>query len=269
MSTHSYDIHQEGKHNAVSHNSAKYVTTFGLLGVIGVKIPSKDIDFTYTGGGGTKHHHPMGTIKHKEKEVGKKDSVDNGSSGTIPPQLDNGILGISTAGLKDPANYIEHSATVDDNNNGWEDEKDRELAAALALTRARGFSVDVSLDQIMHKSGAEECELLRAKKVATELHQGCPSSSAVTHQDDDVVKAAACPENFEAPSTGVHNIALGGLIVVPPSQKSRCNTGRGAWEERAKCKNTSLARDIRSFGSSYDGYAQCHQEGGDSTGRQA
>ena len=76
MSTHSYDIHQEGKHNAVSHNSAKYVTTFGLLGVIGVKIPSKDIDFTYTGGGGTKHHHPMGTIKQKEKEGRKKDLAD-------------------------------------------------------------------------------------------------------------------------------------------------------------------------------------------------
>ena len=72
----------------------------------------------------------MGNTKQKDKEGGKKVLADNRSSGTIPPQLDNGILGISTAGLKDPANYIAHSATVDDNNNGWKGEKYGELAAA-------------------------------------------------------------------------------------------------------------------------------------------
>ena len=121
----------------------------------GVKIPSEDIDFTYAGVGGTEHRHPMGTITRTEKEGGEKVSADNRSSGTIPPQLDNGILGISTAGRKDPANYIAHSATVDDNNNGWEGEKYGELAADLDLTRAGGFSVDVSLDQTMHKSFAK------------------------------------------------------------------------------------------------------------------
>ena len=165
MSTHSDHSHQEGKHDAVAHNLAKAVTTSGLLGVSGVKIPSEDIDFTYTGVGGTKHHHPMGAIKQKEKDGGKKASADNGSSGTIPPQLDNGILGISTAGLKDPANYIAHSATVDDNNNGWEGEKDGELAAALVLERAGGFSVDVSLDQTMHKSGAESVSSCAQRKL--------------------------------------------------------------------------------------------------------
>ena len=133
-----------------------------------------------------------------------------------------------------PANYIAHSATVDNNNNGWEDEKDGELAAALALTRAGGFSVDISLDHTMHKSGAEECDLLSAKKVATELHQGGPSSSGVTHQDDDVVKAAACPENFEAPGPAVNNISVRGLKNCslwyhPPPPQIRCNPGRGAW----------------------------------------
>ena len=211
MSNHSDNSHQEGKHDAVAHKLAKAVTTSGLLGVSKVKIPSEDIDFTYTGVGGTKHHHPMGAIKQKEKEGGKKALAENGSSGTIPPQLDNGILGISTASLKDPANYIAYSATVDDNKNGWEDEKYGQLAAALALKRARGFSVDVSLDHTMHKSGAEERELLRAKKLATELHQGGPSPSAVTHQDDAVVKAAARPVIFEAPGPGVNKIALGGL----------------------------------------------------------
>ena len=63
----------------------------------------------------------------------------------------------------------------------------------------------------MHKSVAEECELLLVNKFATELHQGVPSSSGVTHQDDAVVKAAARPEIFEAPGPGVNRIALGGF----------------------------------------------------------
>ena len=118
MSAHSEKSHQEGKHDAVAHNSAKAVTTSVRINMSGVKIPSEDIDFTYNGVGGTKHHHPMGAIKQKEKDGGKNASADNGSSGIIPPQLDNGILGISTASLKDTANYIAHSSTVDDNNNG-------------------------------------------------------------------------------------------------------------------------------------------------------
>ena len=36
---------QEGTHSSVAHNSAKSVTTSGLIGVIKVKIPSEDIDF--------------------------------------------------------------------------------------------------------------------------------------------------------------------------------------------------------------------------------
>ena len=63
----------------------------------------------------------------------------------------------------------------------------------------------------MHKSVAKEFELLCANKVVTELHQGDPSSSGVTHPDDAVVKAAARPEIFEAPGPGVNKIALGGL----------------------------------------------------------
>ena len=199
--------------------------------------------------------------------------MDNRSSGTIPPQLDNGILGISTAGIKDPTNYISHSDTVDDNNNGWEGEKDGELAAALVLERAGGFSVDVSMDQTMHKSIAKECELLLANKVVTELHQGNPSSSGVTHQDDAVVKAAARPEIFEAPGPGVNKIALVGLknllLWSHPPQKSRCNTSRVVWDERDKWKDTSSSRDTRSVGSSNYGYVQCHQEFEEPTGRQA
>ena len=67
------------------------------------------------------------------------------------------------------------------------------------------------MDQTIYKSGAEECEILHANKVATELHQGGPSSSGVTHQDDSVVKAAARPEIVEAPGPGVNKISLGGL----------------------------------------------------------
>ena len=81
----------------------------------------------------------------------------------------------------------------------------------MALIRAGGFSVDLSLYQTMCKSIAEECELLRAKKVAIEIYQGGPSSPGFTHQDDAMVKAAARPEIFEAPCPGVHNLALGGL----------------------------------------------------------
>ena len=66
ISTHSDYSHQEGKHDAVAHNLDKAVTTSGLLGVSGVKITSEDIDFAYTGVGGTKHRHPMGTIKQKD-----------------------------------------------------------------------------------------------------------------------------------------------------------------------------------------------------------
>ena len=66
------DSHQEGKHDSVAQNLAKAVTTSDLLSASGVKIPSEDIDFTYTRVGGTKHHHPMGTIKYKEKEGGRR-----------------------------------------------------------------------------------------------------------------------------------------------------------------------------------------------------
>ena len=71
LSIHSENSHQEGKHDAVAHNLTKDITTSGLLGVSGVMIPSEEIDFTYTGVGGTKHHHPMKTIKQKEKDGGE------------------------------------------------------------------------------------------------------------------------------------------------------------------------------------------------------
>ena len=125
----------------------------------------------------------------------------------------------------------------------------------------------------MHKSVAEKCELLLANKVVTELHQGGPSSSGVTHQNDAVVKAAARPEIFEAPGPGVNKIALGGFknpsLWSHPPKKSRCNPSRGAWDERDKWKDTSSTRDTRSFGSSNEGYVQFHQEGEEPTGRQA
>ena len=142
----------------------------------------------------------------------------------------------------------------------------------MVLERSGGFSVDLSLDQTIHKSGSKECELLLANKVATDLHQGNPSSSGVTHQDDAVVKAAARPEIFEAPDPGVNKIALEGLknsSLWSHPQKSRCNPSRGAWDERAKRKDTSSSRDTRSFGSRNDGYVHCHQEGEEPTRRQA
>ena len=228
------DNHQEGKNDAIAHILAKAVTPSGLLGVSGAKIPSEDIAFTYTGVGGQSIPTPCGPPNKKIRRGGRRPWRTTDHPGPSP-QLDNGILGIRTAGIKDPANYISHSTTVDDNNNGWEDEKDGELAAALALARAGGFSVDVSLEQTMHKYGAKECDLLRANKVATEIHQEGPSSSGFTNQYDAVVKAAARPEIFEAPDPGVNKIALGGLKISSlwsPPPKSRYNPGRGAWDKR-------------------------------------
>ena len=49
--------------------------------------------------------------------------MDNESPRTTPPKLDKSILGISTAGLKDPTNNLANSATVDNKTNGWEDKK--------------------------------------------------------------------------------------------------------------------------------------------------
>ena len=110
----------------------------------------------------------------------------------------------------------------------------------MALTRARGFSVDVSLDQTMHKSGAEECELWRAKKVATELHQGSPSSSAVTHWDDAVGKAAARPEIFEFPGPGAKKIDPGHL--KKPSLRSHPNT-KGGYHPRRDARDRMNQRE--------------------------
>ena len=77
----------------------------------------------------------------------------------------------------------------------------------------------------MHKSGAEESELLHTKKVATKLHQGGTSSSSVTHQDDALEKAAARTEIFEAPGPGAKRIDR--VHLKTPPLRSHLNTKGG------------------------------------------
>ena len=64
----------------------------------------------------------MGTIIHKEKERGNNCLVENGST-----KIDKVILDIRTAGIKYPTTNISRYATVDNNINGLEDEKCRNI----------------------------------------------------------------------------------------------------------------------------------------------
>ena len=52
-------------------------------------------------------------------------------------------------------------ATIDNNNNGTEDGKYRELTTDLALEKIEGFSVYVPLEQTIHKYGAKEYAISR------------------------------------------------------------------------------------------------------------
>ena len=82
--------YQEVKHDSVAHNLAEDFSTSGLLVVRGVNIPFEDIYYTYTRVGGSNNHHPMGTIRHKDKEVLNKALVENGSPRTTPVNLIKG-----------------------------------------------------------------------------------------------------------------------------------------------------------------------------------
>ena len=81
----------------------------------------------------------------------------------------------------------------------------------MSLEEAEIFSVYVPIYQTMYKSSAEECDLLRTKKVSTDLLQVGPISSGAIQQDDYVVKAEACTETTEALGHGLKKIPLGGL----------------------------------------------------------
>ena len=59
------NIHQESKHDIVSHRLAEEVTASGLHGVSGVKIPFEDIDSVYNGVGLENYHHTVENISQK------------------------------------------------------------------------------------------------------------------------------------------------------------------------------------------------------------
>ena len=154
------NIIQEGKHDAVAHDPNEDVSTFDPLVVIRVNIAFEYIDLSHDGFGGAMHHHPKGNITQKEEEGRSKASAYYGSTGNAPTQIDEGIPGIRTEGLKD-TNFFAYYATIDNNNNGTEDGKDRELTTALALEKIEGFSVYVPLEQTIHKYGAKEYAISR------------------------------------------------------------------------------------------------------------